>query len=230
MIPLFFILFFTIPLHAQELFDCIVATVGEEAITKKELNRAEKMYGEKALEHLIEDFLIEQEARKKGKTKEELLTIILSSVCLEEEEIERIKESLKHQVYLLHILIKERKEAEEVKRKIDEGEEFEEVAKKHSLCSPYLGFVTKGALKKQLEEIAFSLKEGEVSEIIETDMGYHIIKCLKKRATPEIEFKNLLKIATTLVLEEKCAERKNAWVKELKEKYGVKVWRNQELQ
>lgn len=44
-----------------------------------------------------------------------------------------------------------------------------------------LGFVTRTALVPEFASVAFSIKPGEVSEIIETDYGYHIIQLIEKR-------------------------------------------------
>jgi peptidyl-prolyl cis-trans isomerase D len=75
-----------------------------------------------------------------------------------------------------------RKKAEEVLSKLKEGEDFTSLAKKYSQDPGSagkggdLGYFKKGDMLRPFEEAAFSLKKGEVSGIIETDFGYHLIK------------------------------------------------------
>jgi len=69
---------------------------------------------------------------------------------------------------------------------IKNGVDFSELAKRNSddtqsaVNGGDLGFATKGSYVKPFEETLFSLKEGEVSEIVETEFGYHIIKLYEK--------------------------------------------------
>ncbi len=57
---------------------------------------------------------------------------------------------------------------------------FKNLASKHSDCSSassggFLGEFGKGVMVKSFEDAAFSLKVGEISEIIETNFGFHLI-------------------------------------------------------
>jgi parvulin-like peptidyl-prolyl isomerase len=74
-----------------------------------------------------------------------------------------------------------RSEAEEVRRRAAAGEDFAELASQLSEAGTkeeggLLGPLKKGELAEQLEALAFSLPVGEVSEIVETQHGLHIIK------------------------------------------------------
>ena len=71
--------------------------------------------------------------------------------------------------------------AREVLRQIKKGRDFEDLAKKYSedvssSSGGEIGYVTKGNLVAEFEEAAFKLREGEVSGLVETRYGLHIIK------------------------------------------------------
>ena len=80
-----------------------------------------------------------------------------------------------------HILVKKRSEAIRILNELKAGTDFAELAKKHSICSSgkkggSLGFFTRGQMVKEFEKTAFSLAKGELSGLVKTEYGYHIIK------------------------------------------------------
>lgn len=67
----------------------------------------------------------------------------------------------------------------EVRRQAAEGEyDFIDLASRYSEDSTLTYSFGKGEMDAVFEEAAFSLETGEVSQVIETDVGYHIIKCI----------------------------------------------------
>ncbi|KDQ18193.1 hypothetical protein BOTBODRAFT_155329 [Botryobasidium botryosum FD-172 SS1] len=61
-----------------------------------------------------------------------------------------------------------------------DAEKFAELATLHSDCSSHsrggdLGFFTRGQMQKPFEEAAFALKVGQISPMVETDSGVHLI-------------------------------------------------------
>ena len=71
--------------------------------------------------------------------------------------------------------------------KINSGEAtFEEMAKEHSMDGSAdkggdLGFAKRGSYVPEFEAIAFTMQEGDISEVVETEFGFHIIKFVERR-------------------------------------------------
>jgi len=78
------------------------------------------------------------------------------------------------------------KEIKDIQRKLKGGADFAELAKKYSQCPSSaeggdLGEFGRGQMIKPFEEAAFALKKGEMSDIVETDFGYHLILAGEKK-------------------------------------------------
>ncbi|AET41203.1 peptidylprolyl isomerase ESS1 Ecym_7377 [Eremothecium cymbalariae DBVPG len=73
------------------------------------------------------------------------------------------------------------KELEKYAERYENGEKFEDLAHERSDCSSYkrggdLGFFGRGEMQPGFERAAFSLKVGEVSQVVESESGLHLIK------------------------------------------------------
>ena len=81
---------------------------------------------------------------------------------------------------------KAKKKAEDILKRINNGEDFAKLAKENSddpgsaSKGGDLGYFGKGEMVPEFEEVAFSLKKDEVSEIVKSEYGYHIIKLTDK--------------------------------------------------
>ncbi len=80
-----------------------------------------------------------------------------------------------------HILVDNREHARQIKQEIDGGESFEELAKEKSECPSGnkggdLGWFGRGDMVKPFEREAFDLGKEEVSEPVQTEFGWHLIK------------------------------------------------------
>jgi peptidyl-prolyl cis-trans isomerase C len=87
-------------------------------------------------------------------------------------------------VHCAHILVKTGQEAKAVLERLKKGEKFSNVAKEMSLCPSRkrggdLGTFTRGKMVKEFEVAAFALQKGQISPIIKTKFGCHIIKRLE---------------------------------------------------
>lgn len=109
-----------------------------------------------------------------------------------------------------------KKQIDEIYKKIKAGEDFAKLAKQYSQDASKdaggdLGFFSKGQMVKEFEEVAFSMKVGEVSEPFKTKYGYHVVKLTDKKedTTDPKQVKEFLK--GTLQ-----QEKFNKYVEELK--------------
>jgi peptidyl-prolyl cis-trans isomerase C len=79
-----------------------------------------------------------------------------------------------------HILVASKEKAEEIKKKIDEGEDFSKLAEEFSECPSKkrggdLGWFGKGAMVRPFEVAAFTAEEGQVVGPVKTEFGWHVI-------------------------------------------------------
>lgn len=80
-----------------------------------------------------------------------------------------------------HILVGDKKQAEELCQKCKAGADFAYMAEKYSKCPSAkkggdLGMFGKGQMVPQFERAAFALNIGEVSDVVPTQFGFHVIK------------------------------------------------------
>ncbi len=80
-----------------------------------------------------------------------------------------------------HILVEKQSLALEILEKIKKGESFSKLAEQYSIDGSRrrggdLGEFGKGMMVRPFEEAAFKLQVGEVSPLVKTEFGYHIIK------------------------------------------------------
>jgi peptidyl-prolyl cis-trans isomerase C len=86
-----------------------------------------------------------------------------------------------------HILVKTEDEALNLYNEIKDGKiAFEEAAMENSMCPSGrnggdLGFFGKGMMVKPFEDAAFDLEVGQMSQPVETQFGWHLIKLTDKK-------------------------------------------------
>ena len=123
---------------------------------------------------------------------------IVDKITLSDEDIQSYyvenKENYwqEEEVHAYNILVETEEEAKAVLQKIEEGQEFSELAKEFSIGSSAstggdIGFISKGTLMPEIEDQLFILDPGEVSEIIPTERGFHIFKVVEKNPSGYLE-------------------------------------------
>ncbi len=90
------------------------------------------------------------------------------------------------EVHARHILVESEDEAKAIAERLKKGEDFAALAKEKSKDTNAeggdLGFFTRGQMLKPFEDAAFALDVGQISEPVQTQFGWHIIKIEEKRA------------------------------------------------
>jgi peptidyl-prolyl cis-trans isomerase C len=115
------------------------------------------------------------------------------------------------QVRASHILVKDEGAAKEILAEIKKGGNFEELAKKHSIDAAGakggdLGWFGQGSMIPEFETVAFAMKEGEISGVVKTKFGYHIIKLTGKRPAGTRSFEESKELIKSKLLPEKQQE------------------------
>lgn len=102
----------------------------------------------------------------------------------------------KEMVNVSHILVKNESDAQQILNKLKNGASFEQLASEYSIDigtkvrGGNLGFFPKGVMVKEFEDAAFGIENvGDISDVIQTQFGYHILKLYGKKAaeTPQFE-------------------------------------------
>lgn len=176
--------------------------------------------GAEALDNYLKEQGISRDAFEKIVEEQLIINLlrnkITKDISVQEAEAKKYYDENKEmfklqspQVRAQHILVKTEEEAKEIKKKLEEGTDFGELAKKYSQDPGSkdkggdLGYFAKGFMVQEFEEAAFSLKPGEISDLVKTQFGYHIIKVLDIRKN--LEYKDV----KDQLMQEILMEKKN---------------------
>lgn len=151
-----------------------------------------------------------------------------------DENPDRFKQE--EEVRASHILIKvdkgatpdeksaAKKKIEEIRDKITKGGDFAKLANEFSDCPSGkrsggdLDWFGKGRMVPEFEKAAFNLKPGEMSDIVETSFGYHIIKVTDKRSAKTIGYDEVKADLRQDLINREKGKKFMDWLKERKNK------------
>lgn len=156
-------------------------------------------------------------AEQTGFTKEDFLDLLEKSLYREKlaDEIASEVPTTTEQIHARHILVETREEAEEVVTRLEAGEDFAAVAAEVSQdesnkdAGGDLGWLARGRMVPEFEEVAFDLAPGEVSDVVETTYGFHIIKVEDRDENRELSEDELQQMRQQAV-QEWFAERRES--------------------
>jgi peptidyl-prolyl cis-trans isomerase C len=121
-----------------------------------------------------------------------------------------------------------RAKAEDVLKQARAGADFAGLAKKYSndASAPRggdLGFFPRGQMVPEFETAAFALQPGQVSDIVETPFGFHIIRVTEKRPARTVPFSEVAPQIEQYLRQEQQQERTKAFIEQLKTSGKVEV-------
>lgn len=159
---------------------------------------------------------------------------VLSDVTITDEDAKKYYDEHKVEfeqpatVSAKHILVDNEELCSKVKNSIDNGElSFEDAAKQYSSCPSKeqggdLGVFGRGMMVPEFEEAAFGLELQKVSEPVQTQFGYHLIKVDAKNEAKASEFEEVKNQIVQKLIQENQEKKYLDVMKELEAKYDVK--------
>lgn len=117
---------------------------------------------------------------------------LAEDIEITDEEIEQRYDRSKTEIDAQHILVADEETANEVKEKLDDGEDFGELAAEYSTDGSAqdegkLGYFTAGSMVPEFEDAAYNMEVGEISDPVESQYGFHIIKVNDIRDVEDVE-------------------------------------------
>ena len=185
--------------------------------------------------------------KQRIRTNEYLKSQGLAKPHVSEEEIKKFyklkKEGFKRKesVMVSHILAKVAKDAEpaekrkagkrakDLRQRVVAGKDFAVIAGKHSDCARTkqaggdLGYIKRGFMPPEFDKVAFTLKMGEVSKVIETEFGYHIIKVVDKKPAGYVPLDDVKDFIKKYLEKGIIREKIALHTKELKQKAKIEI-------
>lgn len=204
------------------------------------------------LDQMISEKLLIQEAKNMGLEKdndvleqiEKMTEQILVQVLLQREILDKVdvndeevseyyeqnKDSFteKEQVHLYNILLESEEEAQDILEQLKAGGDFSEIAKEKSTGPSAaqggdLGYVTKGTIIPEIEEVVFALEVEELSEVVKTDFGFHILKITEKKPETVKALEEVKEDIIQTLLPAKQKEAFDTLLEELKGKIEIEI-------
>jgi peptidyl-prolyl cis-trans isomerase C len=119
-------------------------------------------------------------------------------------------------------------QAQAVLKEARGGADFAELAKKHSADGSAqqggdLNYFTHGQMVPPFDQAAFALKPGEISDIVTTQFGYHIIKVTDRKPATAVPFDQVSGRIKDFLAEQQKQQKAEAFIQSLKQKAKIEV-------
>jgi peptidyl-prolyl cis-trans isomerase C len=122
-----------------------------------------------------------------------------------------------------------KKKIEDVRKKALGGQDFASLARTYSEdpTAPNggdMGYVRQGQLLKPVEDALFTLKTGEVSDVVETRLGCHLVKVVERKPETTVPFENVKDQLRAALKQEKGQQEANAYIAKVRQKAVVQTF------
>jgi foldase protein PrsA len=139
-----------------------------------------------------------------------------------------------NKILLRQILVQDAKTAEEVKKRLKAGENFEKLAEEFSTGyekknGGLLPLLSSEELPKELEDV-FKLNINEIFGPVKTDYGYHIVRIEKKIIRKKVELKDAKNTIIEILKREKINESLKEYLTDLRKNTRIEVFPSEILQ
>lgn len=117
-----------------------------------------------------------------------------------------------------------KKRITKIKKQLNSGKRFELLAAKLSDCPGNdgdLGYFQRGQMVQKFEDVVFALKKNEISDIFETEFGFHIAKLYDRKPSNPIPFEQVKETIFQQINDENRNARVENYVDELKKKAKI---------
>lgn len=205
-----------------------------EQIKEQYFSGEEEKYEEQLEQQGLSDEQVRRDIRAQL-IQEKLFEKVTEEIEVTDEEVQQQYASNKEQYGqpesrdVRHILVETQKEANDLRRQLNEGADFEKLAKDHSKDpgSAAQGgklTISRGQTVPEFDKAAFSLSVNTLSQPIKTQYGFHLIQPLSQvkeaKTTPLEDVEESIR---QQLLQTKRNERMTAWVEETKKEFADKT-------
>lgn len=185
----------------------------------------------------------------RGQVKEQILVKkllgmeVYSNLTVSPREVEEYyKENTasfieNEKIKIMHVLVKKGDDVQKAKEKIEEalslikeGSSFEEIAKKysegpHAEKAGDVGFFERGYILKKIEDAAFALEVGTYSDVVESQIGYHLVFLKSRKKGSKIDVKDAWDKIEEKVYKNKIDKKYKDYISSLRKKTYISIVR-----
>ncbi|MBW7473350.1 peptidylprolyl isomerase [Paenibacillus oenotherae] len=207
-----------------------------EADINKEIDSIKERFGgsEEELTKQLQSSGMTIETLKKQLAPQLTMRKILEpKVTITDDEIKQFFDENKaqfdtvEQVKVAHILLATKEEAEAVLKQLKEGADFAQLAKEKSTDpgskdnGGEYDFFPRGTMHEPFEDAAFNLKKDELSGVVQTDSGFHVIKLLDRKDAHSATLEEKKEEVKDIIMNNKTYEMSQTWLKDLNDKAKI---------